>query len=1197
MGTNNHTKKVAVMDRIAHLVQRIASTRGLLVALLLTISTIASAQPVQNPIFISSVSKTFAPANDTLTVSGRGFQDSPSGLRIFFGGAVMTPTTAQDGVITVAVPSGATLAPLRVVNVDENTSARATEPFFPSFGGSFDATKFAAPERITISTPPNTTLGADVPFYNLCACDFDGDGDIDIAGAANASRVEGKNLSIVRLYVFENTTANAGETPQFTTHTFEISSPTQHITCADLDNDGHIDLVATQGFAGGVTSRNKLFYLQNTGGGTSISFGDASAISIPNTENGDLRNIWRVSTEDLDNDGKIDLIVNNTNDNLVFVYQNTTQRGGNIGFATEPLSLEGTGRLEDKLSGLYVADIDGDTWSDILVAKTDAAIYVLRNTSTPGQMRFLPAQEVASNQGRGTIRGLAVGDVNQDGKQDIIATVRKKGIIVAQNLTENAEADLEFASVQLFEVPDPSGSNLFGLDVGDVDGDGRLDVLLSDVSANGTWVMHNGSTEERIIFTPHTPGGPANARWSRNGRVADVNKDGKPDLLLADASNGSNSADEGIWIITNTHCMTPKITPTEGIICNGVPFVVNATPGPGVSYKWTTRKGAVTLTRTPADPFEPFLDISFLGDAGIYTLTVEATLGACEVTSTSVNFERKDTNGGGTPVLTNSGSTCVGERARIVTTLPSGVDANAVIHRWTGPAGDLFEEKDLVLDNLRPKQAGEYIYYYVDGNGCASAPVNVLLAVVNLPELSILSDAPYGCTGTISVQLTSATYPGITSWQWKLEDNDLTSANSGGYTADQEGSYTLEYGDGACTSTTPVLEITSVEKPIIDPKSLPRRWCKSVAFTPRLSVAPSASARTVNLLTFSYKWDLGDGGPLIAEPTPSHTYATSKIYPLSVEVAYEGLSNCSATAAHSLEVIDTPSISLQRSPEKEPKCPTERITLTAPTITQSGTQLVSYLWTNGAQTNSITTNHPGTYVLTAQDDAGCIIEESADITNVTNSGITLSAVTYSFALDTLTVADLAEGSTVEVSVGRADSIVGWERAGRWKREVPEHLSQKWRDLTVGLDTTLSSRPLLTARYDELALGPSVYRVRALDMAGCLSEAFIKLTIKPDQLLEGYTIFSPDNDGVNDFWKIYKLDLVAVNDVQCVIKIFDRRGRLVFDKADIDANWSGWDGTNRGNPLPEDVYFYILQCPCQEDECPRASGYLLLSRGR
>ena len=54
--------------------------------------------------------------------------------------------------------------------------------------------------------------------------------------------------------------------------------------------------------------------------------------------------------------------------------------------------------------------------------------------------------------------------------------------------------------------------------------------------------------------------------------------------------------------------------------------------------------------------------------------------------------------------------------------------------------------------------------------------------------------------------------------------------------------------------------------------------------------------------------------------------------------------------------------------------------------------------------------------------------------------------------------------------------------------------------------------------------------------------------------------------------------------------------MVYELNQIPGDWQGWDGTFEGEPLPEDVYFYVVECACEEEGCPRrGSGSLLLRR--
>jgi len=74
------------------------------------------------------------------------------------------------------------------------------------------------------------------------------------------------------------------------------------------------------------------------------------------------------------------------------------------------------------------------------------------------------------------------------------------------------------------------------------------------------------------------------------------------------------------------------------------------------------------------------------------------------------------------------------------------------------------------------------------------------------------------------------------------------------------------------------------------------------------------------------------------------------------------------------------------------------------------------------------------------------------------------------------------------------------------------------------------------------------------------------------LIEGLLIpsaFTPNGDGINDSWRIP--GLAAYPDYR--ITIYDRWSNPVYDVSDIGK---GWDGTQRGMPLPVGTYSYILK---------------------
>ena len=59
--------------------------------------------------------------------------------------------------------------------------------------------------------------------------------------------------------------------------------------------------------------------------------------------------------------------------------------------------------------------------------------------------------------------------------------------------------------------------------------------------------------------------------------------------------------------------------------------------------------------------------------------------------------------------------------------------------------------------------------------------------------------------------------------------------------------------------------------------------------------------------------------------------------------------------------------------------------------------------------------------------------------------------------------------------------------------------------------------------------------------------------------------SPNGDGLNDTWELSNLDVKQV-------KIYNRYGTEVYSKSDYTNEW---DGTSKGNELPDATYYYVI----------------------
>ena len=192
--------------------------------------------------------------------------------------------------------------------------------------------------------------------------------------------------------------------------------------------------------------------------------------------------------------------------------------------------------IDDQISLLHVADLDGDGLNDIIVAnnrrskinllynqtgKTNRAVTPPRKleiNELPPDARFrIDSVPVAER-----IAALAVTDLNGDGRPDLVFYGDAKDLTVLYNQGTN-----DWSDPQTWHIPD-GRMDPNALVTGDLNGDGRTDVVL---------LGDNGS----LYFLPqqadHTLGEPEKIPYSGTPnavQITDVNGDGKDDLLLVD---------------------------------------------------------------------------------------------------------------------------------------------------------------------------------------------------------------------------------------------------------------------------------------------------------------------------------------------------------------------------------------------------------------------------------------------------------------------------------------------------------------------------------------------------------------------------------------------------------------------------------------------------------------------------------------
>ena len=95
-----------------------------------------------------------------------------------------------------------------------------------------------------------------------------------------------------------------------------------------------------------------------------------------------------------------------------------------------------------------------------------------------------------------------------------------------------------------------------------------------------------------------------------------------------------------------------------------------------------------------------------------------------------------------------------------------------------------------------------------------------------------------------------------------------------------------------------------------------------------------------------------------------------------------------------------------------------------------------------------------------------------------------------------------------------------------------------------------------------------------------------LTINPaPESIEVPNAFTPNGDGINDFWNIKSL----TDFPQCLVSVYSRNGSLVFQSRGYAKPW---DGTYNGSPVPTGTYFYIIN---PYGGLEKLSGYIAVLR--
>ena len=196
------------------------------------------------------------------------------------------------------------------------------------------------------------------------------------------------------------------------------------------------------------------------------------------------------------------------------------------------------------------------------------------------------------------------------------------------------------------------------------------------------------------------------------------------------------------------------------------------------------------------------------------------------------------------------------------------------------------------------------------------------------------------------------------------------------------------------------------------------------------------------------------------------------------------------------------------------KCPSEFISVKA-TLNHTG-----YKWNSGISGPELITNIPGLYEVSAISAEGCIVKDSVEIKNI-------QAISpFSLGNDTIICAQ----KELVLQTNQPEASVMWSNGSQ--------------------DNSLQIK------------NAGVYVVKIYNRCFQVSDT-ISVSVKDCSSLFIPNIFTPNNDGVNDFFHIITEDNRLIN-----LKIFNRWGNLLLDKENYTGNWNAEN-------IPDGLYYYTI----------------------
>lgn len=246
---------------------------------------------------------------------------------------------------------------------------------------------------------------------------------------------------------------------------------------------------------------------------------------------------------DLNGDGKVDIVAENTEENKIAIYENISVPG-NISFASEKIF-----NIPASFVIQNILDVNGDGKQDILLVSVSYSyVCILRNTSTNHSLSFAESAKFGIN---GISSNFSVADFNQDGRPDFAFTNygefdgKPYSIIYNRSSKDSILFENVWGKVQYASYYGIGGEGIF---VGDLNNDNKPDLTIGSYYTDQLITLTNFPNLPALntFFVPEILHVDPSIESSEGSypQIADLNGDGIQDIYeysQAFINNGSNN--------------------------------------------------------------------------------------------------------------------------------------------------------------------------------------------------------------------------------------------------------------------------------------------------------------------------------------------------------------------------------------------------------------------------------------------------------------------------------------------------------------------------------------------------------------------------------------------------------------------------------------------------------------------------------